>query len=189
MSRPGTSGKGLYTVDYDNMSGARQAVEYLIGLGRRKIATICGSPDHPAAQDRLTGWRDTMLAHGLSTTGLAEGGDFTQTGGDSAMTRLLGAVPDLDAVFAASDPMAVGALHALRVSGRRVPEDVAVIGFDDNPSLAPFVDPPLTSVHQDPGIQVSRMISMLMNLLGGQPPPDRREILPVSLTVRRSTGG
>jgi DNA-binding LacI/PurR family transcriptional regulator len=187
--RPGTAGKGLYTVDYDNVSGARLAVEHLIGLGRQRIVTICGPADHPAAQDRLTGWRESLVARGMHTAGLAEGGDFTQSGGESAMARLLVLEPKLDAVFAASDPMAVGALRALRVAGRKVPEDVAVVGFDDNPSLAPVAEPPLTSVHQDPGKQVARMIGMLLDMLNGRTPPDRREVLKVSLTIRESTRG
>jgi DNA-binding LacI/PurR family transcriptional regulator len=185
--RPGNAGRGLYTVDYDNISGARLAVEHLIGLGRKRIVTICGPADHPAAQDRLTGWRETLAERGMRTAGLAEGGDFTQSGGEAAMARLLRLEPKLDAVFAASDPMAVGALRALRVAGRRVPQDVAVAGFDDNPSLAPVAEPPLTSVHQDPGEQVGRMIAMLLNMLNGQVPADKREVLKVSLTVRDST--
>jgi DNA-binding LacI/PurR family transcriptional regulator len=185
--RPTSAGKGLYTVDYDNVSGARQAVEHLLGLGRKQIVTICGPADHPAAQDRLTGWRATLAERGLRTAGLAESGDFTQTGGELAMTKLLALEPNLDAVFAASDPMAVGALRALRAAGRRVPEDVAVVGFDDHPSLAPFADPPLTSVHQVPGQQVQRMIEMLSDILVGQPPARKREMLSVSLTVREST--
>jgi DNA-binding LacI/PurR family transcriptional regulator len=83
--------------------------------------------------------------------------------------------------------MAVGALRALRAAGRKVPQDVAVVGFDDNPSLALAADPPLTSVHQEPGEQVARMIAMLLDMLNGQAPADKREVLPVSLTVREST--
>ncbi|MET0238254.1 MAG: LacI family DNA-binding transcriptional regulator, partial [Kibdelosporangium sp.] len=171
--RPGNAGKGLYTVDYDNVAGSRLAVEHLVSLGRRRIATVCGSRDHPAAQDRLTGWRTTLVEHGLPTD-LAESGDFTQSGGEAAMARLLRIDPKLDAVFAASDPMAIGALRALRMSGRKVPQDVAVVGFDDTPSLAPAAEPPLTSVHQEPAEQVGRMISMLMEILAGQPPTAKR---------------
>ncbi|MET0136030.1 MAG: LacI family DNA-binding transcriptional regulator [Kibdelosporangium sp.] len=185
--RPGSAGKGLYTVDYDNVSGARLAVEHLVSQGRRRIVTVCGSPDHPAAQDRLTGWRETLTEHGIDPADRAEGGDFTQAGGEAAMARLLRRVPDLDAVFAASDPMAAGALRALQSSGRRVPEDVAVVGFDDNPSIATATTPPLTSVHQEPAEQVKQMILMLLDLLAGDAPDAQRRVLPVSLTVRAST--
>ncbi|CAM4151315.1 LacI family DNA-binding transcriptional regulator [Kibdelosporangium persicum] len=185
--RPGRSGSDLYTVDYDNVAGARLAVEHLIGLGRGNIVTISGPEDHPAALDRLTGWRETLAAQGLPTAGRAASGDFTQTGGEAAMARLLDEHPDLDAVFVASDPMAIGALRALRMAGRRIPEDVAVVGFDDNPSLAPVSDPPLTSVHQEPAEQVHQMVEILHELLSGQSPANRHEVLPVSLTVREST--
>ncbi|ALG15077.1 LacI family transcriptional regulator [Kibdelosporangium phytohabitans] len=180
------NGKGLYTVDYDNTSGAKLAVEYLLARGRRRIVTVSGPRDQRSARDRLAGWRETMAAAGLAWEGLAEAADFTQTGGDIAMQRLLDRVPDLDAVFAASDPMAAGAMRALHSAGRRVPDDVAVIGFDDNPRVAPLLDPPLTSVHQDPGEQVREMIEMLLRLLSGEQPPQRHLVLPVSLTTRQS---
>jgi DNA-binding LacI/PurR family transcriptional regulator len=181
------AGRGLYTVDYDNVSGARLAVEHLLERGRRKIVTVCGSQDHPAAQDRLTGWLKTLAEHGMVTEGRAENGDFTRSGGEAAMNRLLDRLPDLDAVFAASDPMAVGVLHALRTAGKRVPEDVAVVGFDDNPSIAPGLTPPLTSVHQDPGEQVKQMVLILLDLLAGGTPAVKRRVLPVNLTVRASS--
>jgi DNA-binding LacI/PurR family transcriptional regulator len=179
-------GRRLYTVDYDNKSGARLAVEHLLGLGRRRIVTVSGPQDQRSARDRLAGWRETLAAAGIDPDGMAECGDFTQHGGDAATQRLLERVPDLDAVFAASDPMAVGVVRALRSAGRQVPHDVAVVGFDDNPRLAPALDPPLTTVHQDPGMQVAGMIEMLMTLLAGQQPPVKRVVLPVSLTVRQS---
>nr|WP_042184548.1 LacI family DNA-binding transcriptional regulator [Kibdelosporangium sp. MJ126-NF4]CEL16371.1 HTH-type transcriptional regulator celR [Kibdelosporangium sp. MJ126-NF4]CTQ94295.1 HTH-type transcriptional regulator celR [Kibdelosporangium sp. MJ126-NF4] len=185
--RPSHSSADLYSVDYDNVTGARLAVEHLLHLGRKKIVTIAGPSSHPAAVDRVTGWRETLAKQGISVNGLAEDGDFTQAGGERAMATLLERESDLDAVFAASDPMAIGALHALRKAGRRVPEDVAVVGFDDNPSLAPVTDPPLTSVHQEPEEQVRQMIVMLHDLLAGQKPDTRRKILPVTLTIRTST--
>jgi DNA-binding LacI/PurR family transcriptional regulator len=185
--RPGNAGKGLYTVDYDNVGGAELATTHLIERGRRRIATVCGSPDHPAAQDRLLGWQKALAEHGITADGWSEGGDFTRTGGEAAMTRLLERHPDLDAVFAASDPMAAGVLQALRTHGRRVPDDVAVVGFDDNPSIAHMLTPPLTSVHQEPAEQVRHMIAVLHDLLSGATPPPRRQVLPVSLTVRAST--
>jgi len=177
-------GKSLYTVDYDNVGGAEMAVRHLMSRGRRKIATVCGPQDHPAGQDRLQGWRNAL---GLaSPDGLHESGDFTQAGGEAAMTRLLDRHPDLDAVFAASDPMAAGALRALRAYGRKVPDEVAVVGFDDNPSIAPILTPPLTSVHQDPAEQVRQMILTLQDLVAGETPA-KRKVLPVSLVVREST--
>jgi DNA-binding LacI/PurR family transcriptional regulator len=185
--RPGSAGKGLYTVDYDNVSGARLGVEHLIEQGRCRIVTVSGPQDHPAAQDRLIGWQKTLAEHGISAEGRVESGDFTQAGGEAAMTRLLERVPDLDAVFAASDPMAAGVLHALRAKGKRVPEDVAVVGFDDNPSIAPVQTPPMTSVHQEPAEQVKQMVLILLDLLAGLTPAVKRRVLQVTLTVREST--
>ncbi len=185
--RPGHAGKGLYTVDYDNVGGGRLAATHLIERGRRGIVTVCGTRDHPAAQDRLLGWHKALAEHGIVPDGRVESGDFTQAGGEAAMTRLLARHPDLDAVFAASDPMAAGVLQALRAHGRRIPDDVAVVGFDDHPSLTPHLTPPLTSVHQDPGEQVRHMITILQDLLAGRTPAAKRQILPVSLTIRAST--
>lgn len=184
--RPGTRRPGLHAVDFDNRAGARLATEHLIGTGRRRIATVTGMLDHPAATDRLDGWRDALTAAGLDPEGLSEAGDFTIASGEEATARLLARVPDLDGVFAASDLMAAGALQALRAAGRRVPEDVGVIGFDDHPTLAPAMRPPLTSVHQDPREQIRQMVSVLMTLIAGEPVAPRTQILPVRLVVRGS---
>ncbi|MCE7010391.1 LacI family transcriptional regulator [Kibdelosporangium philippinense] len=175
---------GLYTVDYDNRSGARLAVEHLLGKGRKRIVTVAGPQDQRSARDRLAGWQETVAAAGMDPAGMAEAADFTQEGGDVAMQCLLERVPDLDAVFAASDPMAAGAIGALRSAGRRVPDDVAVVGFDDNPRVAPSLE--LTSVHQDPAEQVGEMIRMLLQLLAGEEPTERQLVLSVSLTTRNS---
>ena len=184
--RPGTRRSGLHAVDFDNQSGARLAVEHLLSTGRRRIATVTGMLDHPAAADRLEGWRAALTDAGLTPEGLSETGDFTMASGEAATAKLLARSPDLDAVFAASDLMAAGALQALRAAGRRVPEDVAVIGFDNHPTLAPAMNPPLTSVHQDPREQIHEMVTVLMGLLAGDPVRPRTHVLPVTLVVRDS---
>jgi DNA-binding LacI/PurR family transcriptional regulator len=175
-----------HVVDFDNAGGARLAVDHLLDQGRRRIATVSGPAEHPAAADRLTGWRAAMRDRGVRGRNLVESGDFTIAGGEEAMRRLLGRAPELDAVFAASDPMAAGALRALAAAGRRVPTDVAVIGFDDHPTLAPATTPPLTSVHQDPREQIREMVAILLRLIAGEEIPGARVVLPVSLTVRAS---
>jgi DNA-binding LacI/PurR family transcriptional regulator len=180
--RPGTISRGVHIVDFDNQGGARMAVEHLLGIGRRKIATVTGPPDHPAARDRFTGWRDSMIAAGLDPDDLSENGEFSMEGGERAMRKLLGQVPDLEAVFAASDPMAAGAMRALTAAGRRIPEDVAVVGFDDHPALAPALN--LTSIHQDPREQIRQMVRTLTALLAGEPVRPGSRILPVSITHR-----
>jgi DNA-binding LacI/PurR family transcriptional regulator len=121
-------------VDVDNRDGARQAVEHLLLRGRRRIAIIAGPPDLPAAADRLVGWRAAMEAAGLA--GPIAYGDFSSHSGAHAMGWLLNRAPRLDGVFVASDVMAVGAMQALRRFGLRVPDDVAVVGFDDAPLAA-----------------------------------------------------
>ncbi|MFJ6214067.1 LacI family DNA-binding transcriptional regulator [Streptomyces sp. NPDC092296] len=140
------SDRAVLYVDSDNRGGARLAVQHLASLGRRRIATITGPLDQTSALDRLDGYRD-MVPDGDPT--LIAQGDFTQEGGGRAMAELLARHPDLDGVFAASDLMASAALRVLRDQGRRVPEDVAVVGFDDQESVAAWTDPPLTTVRQD----------------------------------------
>src|SRR5690348_13392797 len=140
----------LSFVDNDNAGGARAAVEFLLGRGRRCIAAIAGPQDMAVGVARLRGYRAAMRAiHNGSaalppsrpapsarthpdTDRLVAYGDFSEASGAAAMERLLHLTPDLDAVFAASDPMAAGALRVLHAHGRRVPADVAVVGFDDS---------------------------------------------------------
>jgi DNA-binding LacI/PurR family transcriptional regulator len=184
--RPGNGKRGSHAVDFDNREGARLAVEHLYRAGRRRIGTVTGMLDHPAAADRLDGWRQALSAVGLDSTDLAEAGDFTMASGETATAKLLSRCPDLDAVFAASDLMAAGAMKALRIAGRKVPNDVAVIGFDDHPTLAPAMEPPLTSIHQDPRQQVRQMVRTLMALLSGEEVRPESTILPVTLVVRSS---
>ncbi|WIX83922.1 LacI family DNA-binding transcriptional regulator [Amycolatopsis carbonis] len=179
--------RGVHVVDFDNEGGARLAVQHLVSAGRRRIATIAGPQDQGAPIDRLAGWRKTLVDAGLDPADLAEEADFTLAGGARAMASLLDRVPDLDAVFVASDMMAVGALRTLSSAGRSIPDDVAMVSFDDNATLAPEMTPPLTSVHQDPREQVRAMVATLMNLLDGQEPKPRQQVLPVSLTVRESS--
>lgn len=134
-------------VDADNRGGAREAVRHLVSLGRERVATITGPVDREAsAFDRLEGYRDVLPD---APPLLVEHSDYTRQGGFDAMAALLDRCPGLDAVFVASDLMASGALQVLRERGRRVPDDVAVVGFDDLAPIAEHTDPPLTTVHQD----------------------------------------
>jgi DNA-binding LacI/PurR family transcriptional regulator len=152
-------------VDVDNEGGARRATEYLIGTGRRQVATIAGPQDMGAGLARLRGYQSATSASGRKVRNdLVAYGDFSETSGTAAMHRLLDVAPELDAVFAASDLMAFGALRALREAGRRVPHDVAVVGFDDAP-IARQANPPLTTVHQpveEMGRQMARLLVALV---------------------------
>ncbi|MFI6762247.1 LacI family DNA-binding transcriptional regulator [Micromonospora sp. NPDC050417] len=159
MLQPGA--QAAYFVDVDNAGGARQAVEHLVQRGRTRVATIAGPQDMAVGVARLAGYRQAVQASGRPVSEhLIAYGDFSESSGTSAMRRLLEQCPDLDAVFVASDLMACGALRALRDAGRRVPEDVAVVGFEDAP-IARQADPPLTTVHQpveEMGRQMARLL-------------------------------
>jgi DNA-binding LacI/PurR family transcriptional regulator len=174
-------------VDVNNSAGAQQGVGHLAGSGRRRIATIAGPQDMVAGQDRLTGYREALTAHGIQQDErLVAFGDFSQRSGQQGMVQLLDHAPDLDAVFAANDPMAAGALTVLRQRGRRVPEDVAVVGFDDAP-MALFTDPPLTSVHQSPEQMGREMVTLLLDQVDNGAPAGTATVLPTELVVRASS--
>lgn len=180
--RPASAVEGLTYVDVDNLGGAQLATERLLGSGRRRVATIAGPPDMTAAADRLAGYRRTLAEVGAAE--IVERGGFTRESGEHAMTSLLARSPDLDAVFVANDLMAIGALRALRGAGARVPDDVAVIGFDDI-ELARHTEPPLTTVHQPVVEQARTMTELLLTQIGGNPPA-APVVLPTHLVERSS---
>ena len=186
----GRPGVGAVTyVDVDNRRGAGSAVLHLVERGRRRVATVAGPQDMPAGVDRLVGYRETMLrtADGLGDD-LVELADFTLEGGRLAMERLLERAPDIDAVFVASDLMAVGVLGALAAAGRSVPDDVAVVGFDDSP-LAAASHPPMSSVRQPIEEMGREMARLLIHTIRHPSDPPRHVILDTQLVVRRSSGG
>ncbi len=170
-------------VDADNRGGARLAAEHLIGIGRRRIATLTGALDTYVGAARLQGFQDALAVAGLGP-GLVEVGDFTEVSGAEAMSRLLAAEPAVDAVFAASDSMAAGALRVLKAAGRAVPGDVAVVGFDDS-LIARYTSPPLTTVSQPIRQLGSEMAKMLVSLIDGEPAGPL--ILPTRLVLRESS--
>ena len=159
--RPVARGTSLSYVDADNIGGARSAVRYLLDSGRKAIATIAGPPDMAPGIDRLLGYRQALGAAGALDPGMIAYGDFSTMSGQHALLRLIDHRPGIDAVFAASDLMAAGALHALRRLSRRVPRDVAVIGFDDLP-VAQQTTPQLTTVRQPVDAMGSRMVSEIL---------------------------
>jgi DNA-binding LacI/PurR family transcriptional regulator len=172
-------------VDADNRGGARAAVTHLARQGRRRIATVTGPLDMGAGVDRLDGYRDGLAAAGLAGAGeLVEAGDFSEESGALAMARLLQRAPGVDAVFAASDLMAAGALRALRSAGRRVPEDVAVVGFEDS-AIAAYAQPPLTTVRQ-PIEEMGRQATRLLLARAAGEATGMHLILDVELVVRAS---
>ena len=139
---------GLAIAAVDNFSGARQATKHLIEQGRRKIAIITGPKAWWEARERFAGWKNALEEAGLSPSpGFIVESYWSAAGGERAMQQLLKQSPDVDAVFACSDQIALGALGALHQSGRPIPQDVAVIGFDNAPESA-YYWPPLTTVYQ-----------------------------------------
>ena len=178
----------LPTVATTNIEGGRSATRHLIEHGRQRIAMLNGPHDFGCNRDRLEGYKSALQDAGLRfDPQLVVDSDFKESGGASAMTELLAADPRLDAVFVANDVMAFGAMRALRNAGRRVPDDVAVVGFDDIPASA-MTHPPLTTVRQ-PLYEMGRTAaSMVMAAVRGESIAKRIE-LPTSLVVRDSSGG
>ncbi|RDG35978.1 LacI family DNA-binding transcriptional regulator [Streptomyces corynorhini] len=180
-----TPDEPLSHVQSDNAGGAAQAVGHLLDRGRRTIATITGPLDMDVGRSRLRGWREAHAGRGAPDEALVAPGDFTEEGGRAAMRELLQRRPGLDAVFVASDVMAAGALTVLRERGRRVPEDVAMVGFDDS-IVARHMVPPLTSVSQ-PTEELGRTITrLLLDEINDPALAHRSLTLPTTLT-RRST--
>lgn len=175
-------GRPDWFVDVDNRDGGRTAAEHLVRLGRRRIATIAGPSDSHAAVARLDGVADALAAADLEPA-LVEHADFTRDGGARAMERLLRRDPGIDAVAAASDNMAAGALQVLQQHGRRVPQDVAVVGFDDLP-IAQMTHPALTTVQQPIRSLGHEMARLLLAVVDGEAPSSL--LLPTRLVVRDS---
>lgn len=185
IGRPADASR-ISFVEVDNVEGAYQAVRHLAGLGYRRIATITGPLNTLVGLDRRQGYlkalneQDYPVAEAL----IAEG-DFTEASGYAAMQRLLPHRPD--AVFAASDTMAMGALRALRHAGLVVPGDIAIVGFDDLPGSA-IADPPLTTIRQ-PILRVGvHAVESLIELLTHGPQPPRQLIMTTQLVIRQSCG-
>ncbi|HVX06953.1 LacI family DNA-binding transcriptional regulator [Humibacter sp.] len=173
-----------YYVDVDNIAGAVTATRHLIERGRRHIATIAGPADMPAGFDRELGWRRAMTEAGLDT-GLIEWGDFSPASGAMAMRRLLARKVPLDAVFAANDQMALGAYAVIAESGLSIPDDIAVVGYDDD-ALGSAAAPALTTMHQSMTELGAAMAEKLVKLIEGEP-AEHATILQTRLIVRGSS--
>ena len=176
-------------VDVDNLSGARSAVEHLIRQGHTRVATIAGPLMMTSGADRLAGYRLALEAHRLPVVdALVFEGDYTEQSGRLGVQHLLPASPT--AIFAGSDVMAIGALKALREARVRVPQEVALVGFDDI-SIASAVAPALTTVRQPIEHLGSMAADLLLDSLDSgseERAPTQRIILPTHLVVRESCG-
>ncbi len=181
--RPLGDSPGAVVVDVDNVDGASKAVTHLIGRGCRHIAAISGPQDMRPGVDRRLGWQEALLMAGL-TPGPEVVGDFSTESGLAAARRLLELDPTVDGLFAANDQMAMGALQALREAGLHVPDDVAVVGYDDS-FFSSTIEPPLTTMRQPMIAMGSELATTLVALIEGRP-VDPVTLLRAKLVVRAS---
>jgi len=179
---------GAAAVVTDNFGGAKAAVEHLIGHGHRKIAFVVETLSDPNFKERFEGYRAALEAHGIlfDEKLVFEGGRRAESS-RFAMEKFFETREMPTAIFGANDHMAIGAIRALKEAGIRVPEDVAVAGFDDG-DLAPHVTPPLTSVHVPRGEMGRRAAVLLLDLLRGKLCTVKTDILSITLTIRSSCG-
>lgn len=173
-------------VDIDNIQAADTITSHLVETGRRRIGHITGTRGTVAAEDRIAGYRKAMERAGLSTEGLIVDGDLNEPSGAAAAVELLDR--DVDAIFSANDRSAVGALETIRSRGLRIPQDVALAGFDDL-EFAPQLDPPLTTIRQRIDEQGMEAAYSLFRLLDDPASGPRRVLLPTELVIRASTAG
>ena len=184
-----TRGIPVDVVDVDNVQGALQAVRHLVALGRRRIVTVTGPLDMAPAQDRLMGYRSALAEAGIDHDPTLElPGDFDQAVSREVVERFIASGGKFDALFAASDVMALGAMSAIRRAGLRVPRDIAVVGYDDS-ALALFSDPPLSSVRQPIEEMGREMARAMLAQLGPSRQVPRSVVLATELVVRGSSGG
>jgi len=176
------------SISPDNVEGAANMVAHLIGHGYRRIAMIRGPETQSHASDREIGYQKALRDHGLLFhPELVIAGAFDERSGYVAMLRLLQQVPIPEAVFAANDQMAIGAMAAIRENGLRVPEDIALAGFDDI-ETARYVQPPLTTVHQDIYGQGQLAVRMLVARVNEADAAIENREIPTKLVIRQSCG-
>ena len=182
-------GSDIPFVDVDNVGASKQAVKHLIQLGHRRIGMITNAPlAYTAARDRLTGYRQALVEAGMDySEDMVRYGDFREESGSEAMRQLLDLLQPPTAVFVASDLVAFGALLEVKRRGQTVPDDVALVGFDDV-RLAHYVNPPLTTVRLPAYEQGYRAAMLLTQLIGGKPVEQDEVLLQTELVVRQSCG-
>jgi DNA-binding LacI/PurR family transcriptional regulator len=174
-------------VQIDNATGARLATQHLLDLGHRTVHHAAGPADWPEAHERIEGWRRTLYEAGAVVPPVRPG--WWDAGSGYEQGRTLAADPEVSAIFCANDRIALGVLRALHEAGRRVPEDVSVVGFDDMPDSSFFL-PSLTTVRQDFAELGRRSLALLLEHISGPPaaqPPEHILVAP-ELVIRASSG-
>lgn len=184
MGTPGPKASSIPYADADNIGGAFQATHHLLSRGCRRVATITGDIDASAGKNRLQGYENAIKAQGFEVDkNLIGYADWTFESAKTVMLRLLARHPDIDGVFAANDLMAIGAIAAIQERGKRVPDDIAVVGFDDS-LVAQTHRPSITTVRQDIiGLGAAVAETMLAVIAGEKPTP---KMLPTELVIRES---
>jgi len=176
------------TISIANHEGAQAVVRHLLSLGHSRVATVTGPMRNIDAGERLAGYRAAMRAGGGEWSSELEiPGDFSEASGRAAGDILRAMTPRPTAVFAGNDYMAAGVIGALTEAGVRVPQDIAVAGFDDIP-IARYLTPPLTTVHVGLVELGERAVGRLLEIQGGGALTPHHEVLPTTLVVRRSCG-
>ena len=170
----------------DNILAGRLAAAHLLDLGHRRLAHIGGPAEVHIARERLQGFQSTLAEYGIRSVTVERADDWHVASGCAAMQQLLARNEDFTAILCAGDMLAIGAMHALRAAGRRIPEDVSLMGIDDI-ELAAYLWPPLTTISQSISQMAVLGVEMLLTQLGGTAPePPRVQIAP-RLVVREST--
>lgn len=182
-----TENYGIGSVVVNNYHGDSMAVKHLIDCGCRNIVHITGPLSSCIAQDRLNGYRDSLVKHGLDAgEKRAVEGDYSPLSGYHAMKKILAAGMDVDGVFAANDQMAIGAVKAIRENGLKIPEDIKVIGFD-NTFVASIVEPSLTTINLPKYKMGDAAVEMLVKSMDQEAEDAGVLELPINLIVRQST--
>jgi len=189
LLNPGVEVEGCQVISIANFEGAQAIVKHLLALGHRRIATVTGPERNIDARQRLAGYRAALREGGGEVwPELEVNGDFSEPSGYEAAQEILRLEQRPTAVFVGNDKMAVGVLGALSDAGVKVPEDLAVTGFDDI-EMARYLNPPLTTVHVDAYRLGERAVERLLSPApGDEPGAGRHEVLPTTLVVRRSCG-
>ncbi|SMG53715.1 LacI family DNA-binding transcriptional regulator [Paraburkholderia susongensis] len=179
----------IRSLNADNRDAARRATEHLLALGHRRIAHIgFAADDTPIVRERLSGFRDAMQAASVDVDPAWIGyGNYSAGSGEEAMRAILARRPGITALFAGNDTVAFGAMAALRDVGLRIPDDVAIVGYDDIP-LAAYAAPPLTTMRTEPFDEGSHAAAMLLRIIAGEQPERGHTQAEVPLVVRRSCG-
>ncbi len=176
------------TIQLDNKEAAKAIVNYLIGLGHRRVGVIAGPAHSPLTRDRMAGYREALESQGLSFDGnLVVEGDYSLEAGEKGVSLLLAGDKQPTAVFCFNDEMAFGAMRGIKQAGYKVPADISVAGFDDLP-FSKYMEPALTSVRQPSEEFGPAAVSQLFKMIDGQEIARRNQLMPFELAIRASTG-